>query len=97
MEGCVGMPTTTSKLGWDIGSAFNEMGKCRKYSRLEEDGSGSAVGGDDVFIVVPPIVPLPHPMVPPSEAAAAAALDARPFEKVPSTADSRATTFCATV
>jgi hypothetical protein len=47
MEGCVGMPTTTSKLGWDIGSAFNEMGKCRKYSRLEEDGSGSAVGGDD--------------------------------------------------
>jgi hypothetical protein len=41
------MPTTTSKLGWDIGSAFNEMGKCRKYSRLEEDGSGSAVGGDD--------------------------------------------------
>lgn len=47
MEGCVGLPTTTSKLGWDIGSAFNEMGKCRKYSRLEEDGSGSAVGGDD--------------------------------------------------
>jgi len=42
------MPTTaTSKLGWDIGSAFNEMGKCRKYPRLEDDGSGSAVGGGD--------------------------------------------------